>query len=117
MDEAFDNEIKKIGYRIKKYRVIRHLKQHELAEQVDVSLEQIQKIEQGRGAPRLKTLLKISAALDVTPGSVLSDDSQAEDEDIILLLDRYRHLSNHGRQSLLAITGELFKLESNLRGG
>ncbi|MGO4548300.1 helix-turn-helix domain-containing protein [Paenibacillus sp. 2TAB23] len=113
MDNSLDDEIKEIGISIKKFRSIRKLTQSALSEKVGLSLEQIQKIEQGRGSTKIKTLFFISKALEIKPEQLFSSNN----ENMNLILDRYQHLSKSGQETLINIAGEIFKLESTFKGG
>lgn len=114
MDE--NDLTKNIGLRIMEYRKLRHLKRDDLAEKVDLSVAQIQKIEQGRGSTRIKTLIKLTTALEISPSFILSDISKVDDKLTVSLLDKFHHLSDSGKQVLITIAGELFKLENKLEG-
>ena len=70
-----------IGQRIHELRTERvpRLTQHELAERAGVSVDVIQKLEQGRKATaRIRTLSAIAAALDVDLASILSKPTHLE---------------------------------------
>ena len=54
-----------IGRQIKFYREIYHLTQEKLAEQSGISLDYLGKIEVNINKPGLKTLIKISNALNI----------------------------------------------------
>lgn len=56
--------IKKVGLRIKELRKERNLTQLDLAAKSDMEESALQRIEAGRTNPTLKTLLKISNALE-----------------------------------------------------
>lgn len=114
MDNSLDDEIKEIGLSIKKFRSIRKLTQSSLSEKVGLSLEQIQKIEQGRGSTKIKTLFFISKALEIKPEQLFNRN--IEDIRTLQILDRYQHLSKDGQEALINIAGEIFKLESNIKG-
>ncbi len=60
---------------IKKYRLLRNMTQEELAEKVDLTPRQIQRIENGTSRPSLKTLKLIIEILEIT------------DEDIVKLIE------------------------------
>ena len=55
----------------KKYRILRKITQEELAELMDLSPRQLQRIENGESTPSLKTLQKLISILNI------------EDKDII----------------------------------
>ena len=55
----------KLGKRIKFLRAKSHLTQEKLAEMADISLDYLGKIEVNINKPGLKTIIKISNALDI----------------------------------------------------
>ncbi len=63
MDE--DVVYSNLGKRIKHLRINAHLTQEKLAEKSEISLDYLGKIEVNINKPGLKTLIKISNALDV----------------------------------------------------
>lgn len=65
--------LRRIGSRLKKARVAKHLTQEQLAEMVDKSTSQIAFIERGERAPGFSTFLDIISTLEVTADSVLCD--------------------------------------------
>lgn len=62
-----------IGENIRKYRHMRKLRQGELAEKVDLSINYVGAIERGEKIPSLETLLAIINALDVSADMLLAD--------------------------------------------
>ena len=60
-----DTVYKRIGKQIKYLRENAHLTQEKLAEKSEISLDYLGKIEVNINKPGLKTLIKISNALDV----------------------------------------------------
>ncbi len=65
---------KNIAYRLRTLREASGLSQQKVAEQADLSLSLIAKMEQGRKAdPRASTILALAAALGVRPGQLIED--------------------------------------------
>jgi len=64
----------KIGKNIKKIREQRHLTQETLAEKSGISQDYLGKIEVCINRPGLKTIFKLSKALDVEPSELLKLD-------------------------------------------
>ena len=62
-----------IGKRIKYYRTKENLSQMDLAEFADLSVPYISFIETGKKKVSLISLLKIAAALNITPNHILTD--------------------------------------------
>ena len=63
---SFDIFYENLGKRIKKLREERNLTQEKLAERATISLDYLGKIEVNINRPGLKTLLKISEALEIS---------------------------------------------------
>lgn len=63
--------LKEIGARISEIRRSRRLTQEELAERMDVSIQMISNLEQGKKAIRPENIVKLCAALDVSADYVL----------------------------------------------
>lgn len=63
-----------LGQRIRYFRVKKHLTQEQLAERAEVSASFMGHIERGTRVASLDTLMKLCAALEVTPNDLLGDD-------------------------------------------
>nr|QGT49719.1 hypothetical protein Melaina855_1060 [uncultured Candidatus Melainabacteria bacterium] len=72
MDE--DEFYKKLGGRVKFLREQTHLTQEKLAEKCGISLDYLGKIEVNINKPGLKTLLKLSNALEVSMKDLVDFD-------------------------------------------
>lgn len=70
-----------LGAKIKKIRESNDWTIESLAEQTDQTPEFIQKVESNEIVPSVSFLLKLSRALDVDPGTFLSDEEKAHIED------------------------------------
>jgi len=68
-----DEELQKIGSRVKAARLAKHMTQQQLAEAADISVSFLSNIENGRQSMNLRALIAISAALDVSADSLLND--------------------------------------------
>lgn len=66
-------DLRYIGKNIRFYRAKQRASQEKLAEKTDLSSNYIGMIERGEKVPSVKSLLKISAALGVMPGVLLTD--------------------------------------------
>lgn len=62
-----------MGQRIRRYRVRKHLTQEQLAELTDISPSFLGHIERGSRIASLETVMKLCAALSVTPNDLLGD--------------------------------------------
>lgn len=63
----------KLGQRIRKYRIVAHLTQEQLAEAVDVVPSSISRIETNANSCSLSLLIKIATALNVGIDSLVCD--------------------------------------------
>ncbi|MBR6514819.1 MAG: helix-turn-helix transcriptional regulator [Clostridia bacterium] len=66
-------DLKTIGKNIRKYRVMKKLRQEDLAERADLSVNYVGAIERGEKIPALETLLTIINVLEVSADMVLCD--------------------------------------------
>lgn len=66
-------DLNSIGSNIRKYRKAQKLRQQDLAEMVDVSVNYIGMIERGEKLPSLETLIAIINTLKVSADMVLAD--------------------------------------------
>ena len=64
-----------IGERLKRARKEKHFTQEQLAEQIDVSIAFLSRIERGSSQINLKRLSQICEILDVTEGDILNGTS------------------------------------------
>lgn len=65
--------LKTIGKNIRKYRVMKKLRQEDLAERADLSVNYVGAIERGEKIPALETLITIINVLEVSADMVLCD--------------------------------------------
>ena len=65
-----------LGKRIASLRRKRRLTQEQLAEKTELSTNYISHIENSRSIPSLETLMKLCAALEITPNELLLGTSQ-----------------------------------------
>jgi transcriptional regulator with XRE-family HTH domain len=70
MTDGFNREL---GARIKRYRVLRGLTQSDLGEAIGVSFQQLQKQESGANRISAEQLVKLAAALELSPMDLLLD--------------------------------------------
>ena len=78
MEHDFTPNFGEIGRRVRKLREERHLTQEALAEAAGVSVPYVSHIERGIKKPSLVTLLRLSAALDVTVDTILRGNQPSE---------------------------------------
>ena len=81
-----------VGERIKKARLDKKLTQEKIAEQLDVSVAFLSRVERGSSHINLKRLNQLCSILDVTEGYILSGSSDNSknylDEDFKNLLEK-----------------------------
>lgn len=65
MDSSSDKTIKEIGRKIKKIRKSQNMTQLDLAIKCNMEENALQRIEVGRTNPTIKTLLKVTRALEI----------------------------------------------------
>lgn len=65
------DELARIGARVKAYRTKQNMTQQELAVRADLSLPHISKIESGKAAMQIPTVLRIAEALQVSLDELL----------------------------------------------
>ena len=103
-------QLKSFPKRLRELREWRDLSQGGLAKLADIPASAISHFETGRRTPSLRSLTRLSRALDVTPDVLLGDPSSEEmtrhsDE---VLLDRLQGLSDESRQIVDRIVALLF---------
>ena len=98
---------KEIGKRIYQARISKDIKQEKLAELTNTSVSTISRLECGQTVPSLKTLLKISTALNVGLDFLLYDlfpaDTKISDPDLQEIADALRPLSPKERHTALEL--------------
>lgn len=68
----YNDFLKKIGIRVKYFRLLKNLTQEKLAEQLKVDTHYLSDIERGRRNISLKTLYKIYSALGIEAGALFN---------------------------------------------
>lgn len=71
--DSIKSDLKIFGNNIKEYRILKNLTQEQLAEMISVSSVQIGRIEAGKNACTIHTLLKLCQALCVTPNDLFKN--------------------------------------------
>lgn len=98
---------KEIGWRLRKFRLKAGWSQERLAEQVGVSIQQVQKYESGSNKMNTDRLQQVSQALDVPIQSFFTEIENSLPLAVSekLLLDSYRAIPNKDiQESILKIT-------------
>lgn len=73
MEKTYTNEIKALGYRIKKLRELRSLTQQDLADRCEVDIRTVQRIERGDFGFGMHIFFALAEAFDVKPYQLLDD--------------------------------------------
>lgn len=105
---------KEIGWRLRKFRQQAGWAQERLAEQIGVSIQQVQKYESGSNKMNTDRLQQVAQALDVPIQSFFSDIENSLPLAVSekLLLDSYRAIPNKDiQESILKITTNATKQE------
>lgn len=107
-----------LGVKIKEYRIKKGITQAELAKLIDTTMQNVSQYERGIRKPKIETLQKIAAALDVDVYSIADWDtaSQMLENDInsnvlnppitsqeMDIIKKYRALDAHGKDVVLYI--------------
>ena len=66
-------DINGFGRRLKHYRILNHMTQEALAEQVETATSSISHLENGTHTPSLKTLIKLCNVLNIGVDDLLAD--------------------------------------------
>ena len=66
-------ELSSIGRNIRKYRLMKKMRQEDLAEKAELSVNYVGAIERGEKVPSLETLLVIINSLSVSADMILAD--------------------------------------------
>ncbi len=100
-----------IGKKIKEYRLKNHLTQEELAEELDISVKYISRIENGSGGVKLETLINAMNLLGIVPNVAFYDLIKNDDIKLQLFLSsKISELSKDKIDFLLSLIDSLKKL-------
>ena len=104
-----ENVLKEIGARIKKRRKELHITQEQLAEKMDVSIQMISNLEQGKKAIRPENLINLCASLKISSDSILL--GKRSDGEVLDYLNKYKLLNTEDQMLIENLTNRL--LNSN----
>lgn len=107
-----------LGAQIQNRRNNVHMTQEDLAEKAGTSLENLRKIEQGRGLPGLLLFVNIARVLGSNTDELLVRREERDhiNDESTALHSLYLKLSPAGRSTLIAIGEQLLLLERKIRG-
>jgi len=101
--------LKEMGARIKNRRKEIGMTQEELAELMDVSLQMISNLEQGKKAIRPENIIKLCSAINTSTDYILRGVSSRCDADEFL--KNYTKLSPENQQLIKKLTSNLLKAQ------
>ena len=105
-----------IGQRVKEYRIRQHLRQEDLAGDVDFSVSYLSCIETGKKKPSLNIIVRIAEALDVTVECLLFGDIAFEDDELHELKAVLNGCSENAQKVIKdAVLGTAEALKKSLR--
>lgn len=103
-------ELESIGKNIRKFRLMRSLRQEDLAEKAGLSVNYVGALERGEKIPSLETFIVLLNALGVSSDVVLSNLLvEKHQADASLLMDRMQDLSAHDVERILAVVDVLIQ--------
>jgi transcriptional regulator with XRE-family HTH domain len=102
-DRSADEEARldvEIGARVRALRVAARLSQPQLAQSLGITFQQLQKYETGANRIAASRLVRIAAALEVSPAILLGDglapnESGFDDPEVLALVRAFRRVDNH----------------------
>ena len=110
-------ELESIGKNIRKFRLMRNLRQEDLAEKAGLSINYVGALERGEKIPSLETFLVLVNALEVSSDMVLCDLLvEKHQADASRLLDRMQDLPAHDVERILAVVDVLIRYSSMDQG-
>lgn len=105
-------ELESIGKNIRKFRLMRNLRQEDLAEKAGLSINYVGALERGQKIPSLETFILILNALEVSSDMVLSNLLVKKHQaDASRLMDRMQGLPAHDVDRILAVVDVLIRYE------
>lgn len=106
----------RVGQRVRTRRLEQCLSQTELAKQIGVTFQQVQKYEKGVNRIGASRLEKIAVALDVAPSYFFEDTAEgdasgiiamAQDRGAVRLLTAYRNINKDKRPALVELAEQM----------
>ncbi len=110
-------ELESIGKNIRKFRLMRNLRQEDLAEKAGLSINYVGALERGQKIPSLETFILILNALEVSSDMVLSNLLVKKHQaDASRLMDQMQDLPAHDVERILAVVDVLIRYSSMEQG-
>ena len=104
-------ELESIGRNIRKFRLMRNLRQEDLAEMAGLSINYVGALERGEKIPSLETFIVLLNALEVSSDMVLSS-LLVHQADASRLMDRMQNLPAYDIERILAVVDVLIQYSS-----
>ena len=106
-------ELESIGRNIRKFRLMRNLRQEDLAEMAGLSINYVGALERGEKIPSLETFIVLLNALEVSSDMVLSSLLvEKHQADASRLMDRIQNLPAYDIERILAVVDVLIQYSS-----
>lgn len=106
-------ELESIGRNIRKFRLMRNLRQEDLAEMAGLSINYVGALERGEKIPSLETFIVLLNALEVSSDMVLSSLLvEKHQADASRLMDRMQNLPAYDIERILAVVDVLIQYSS-----
>ena len=103
-------ELESIGRNIRKFRLMRNLRQEDLAEMAGLSINYVGALERGEKIPSLETFIVLLNALEVSSDMVLSSLLvEKHQADASRLMDRMQNLPAYDIERILALVDVLIQ--------
>lgn len=110
-------ELESIGKNIRKFRLMRNLRQEDLAEKAGLSINYVGALERGQKIPSLETFILILNAVEVSSDMVLSNLLvEKHQADASRLMDQMQDLPAHDVERILAVVDVLIRYSSMDQG-
>ena len=110
---AITMELESIGRNIRKFRLMRNLRQEDLAEMAGLSINYVGALERGEKIPSLETFIVLLNALEVSSDMVLSSLLvEKHQADASRLMDRMQNLPAYDIERILAVVDVLIQYSS-----
>lgn len=106
-------ELESIGRNIRKFRLMRNLRQEDLAEMAGLSINYVGALERGEKIPSPETFIVLLNALEVSSDMVLSSLLvEKHQADASRLMDRMQNLPAYDIERILAVVDVLIQYSS-----
>ena len=102
-----DLDLQKIGARVKSARIAKNITQQQLADSAGISVSTVRAVEKGKCIMRLRALIGITDALDISIDSLSRDDSPEITRITEKIVKKYATLTPEQQEKFLQSVQEL----------